>query len=55
MQQNHGAAGVLFVVGIAAALWSASGYVGAFMRASNAIYDVEEGRPIWKRSRCGSP
>jgi len=30
------------------ALWSASGYVGAFMRASNAIYDVPEGRPIWK-------
>ena len=30
------------------AIWSASGYVGAFMRASNAIYDVEEGRPFWK-------
>ena len=30
------------------ALWSASGYVAAFMRASNAIYDVDEGRPIWK-------
>src|SRR5919106_771097 len=30
------------------ALWSASGYVAAFMRASNDIYDVEEGRPIWK-------
>ncbi len=30
------------------ALWSASGYIGAFMRASNAIYDVDEGRPIWK-------
>ena len=35
------------VVGIAGALWSASGYVGAFMRASNAIYDMDEGRPIW--------
>jgi membrane protein len=29
-------------------LWSASGYIGAFMRASNAIYDVPEGRPVWK-------
>jgi membrane protein len=37
VQQNSGAAGVLFVVGIAGALWSASGYVAAFMRASNAI------------------
>ena len=42
------AAGSLAIVGLAGALWSASGYVGAFMRASNAIYDVPEGRPIWK-------
>jgi membrane protein len=48
LQKNSGAAGVLFVIGIAGALWSASGYVAAFMRASNAIYDVGEGRPIWK-------
>jgi len=48
LQRNSGAAGVLFIVGIAGALWSASGYVAAFMRASNAIYDVGEGRPIWK-------
>ena len=48
LTQNQGAAGVLFVVGLAGALWSASGYVAAFMRASNAIYEVEEGRPIWK-------
>jgi membrane protein len=47
LQQSKGAAGVLFVVGIALALWSASGYVGAFMRASNAIYEIEEGRPFW--------
>jgi membrane protein len=46
--QNQQAAGSLAVVGLAGALWSASGYVGAFMRASNAIYDVPEGRPIWK-------
>jgi membrane protein len=36
------------VIGLLGAVWSASGYVGAFMRASNAIYDIEEGRPIWK-------
>jgi membrane protein len=48
LQQDKGAAGVLFVVGLAGALWSASGYVAAFMRASNAIYSMEEGRPVWK-------
>ena len=48
LQKNQGAAGILFVVGLATALWSASGYVAAFMRASNVIYDVGEGRPIWK-------
>jgi YihY family inner membrane protein len=48
LQQTRGSAGVLALVGLAAALWSASGYVAAFMRASNAIYDVPEGRPVWK-------
>ena len=48
LQGSQGAAGVFFVVGILAAIWSASGYIAAFMRASNAIYDMEEGRPIWK-------
>jgi membrane protein len=47
LQHSRGAAGVLFFVGIAGAIWSASGYIAAFMRASNAIYDIEEGRPIW--------
>jgi membrane protein len=46
--QNKSAAGILLVVSLAAALWSASGYVGAFMRASNIIYETPEGRPIWK-------
>jgi membrane protein len=50
LQKSQGAGGVLFIVGIALALWSASGYVAAFMRASNAIYEVEEGRPIWKKA-----
>jgi membrane protein len=45
---NRGSAGILFVVGLAAALWSASGYVGAFIRASNVIYETDEGRPFWK-------
>jgi membrane protein len=47
-QQQRGTASVTAVVGLLLALWSASGYVGAFMRASNAIYGVGEGRPIWK-------
>ena len=41
-------AGVALVIGLATALWSASGYVGAFGRGMNRIYEVEEGRPIWK-------
>jgi membrane protein len=41
-------AGVAFVLGLAVALWSASGYVGAFIRASNVIYETREGRPFWK-------
>jgi membrane protein len=48
LQGSKGTAGVLFVVGLAGALWSASGYVAAFMRASNAIYGMPEGRPVWK-------
>jgi membrane protein len=48
IQGSQGAAGVFFVIGLVAAIWSASGYIAAFMRASNAIYDIEEGRPIWK-------
>ncbi len=48
LQDSSGAASLLAIIGLAGALWSASGYIGAFMRASNAIYDVPEGRPIWK-------
>ncbi|MEN3360577.1 MAG: rane protein [Mycobacteriales bacterium] len=48
LQRDQRTAGVLAIVGIATAVWSASRYVGAFMRAANAIYDVPEGRPIWK-------
>jgi membrane protein len=46
---NHdSAAGLAFVLGLALALWSSSSYVGAFIRASNAIYDRDEGRPFYK-------
>jgi membrane protein len=41
-------AGVAFVLGLLGSLWSASGYVGAFSRASNVMYETEEGRPFWK-------
>jgi membrane protein len=46
--ENRSAAGFAFVFGLAAALWSASGYVGAFTRASNIVYETPEGRPFWK-------
>src|SRR2546421_3138645 len=46
---HKGGAGALLGFALLGSLWSASGYVGAFMRAANAIYDVEEGRPFWKR------
>lgn len=41
-------AGLAFVLGLAGAIWSASGYVTAFAHAMNVVYEVEEGRPIWK-------
>jgi membrane protein len=41
-------AGLALLVGVVVALWSASGYVGAFGRAMNRIYEVDEGRPVWK-------
>ncbi|MFC8596889.1 YihY/virulence factor BrkB family protein [Isoptericola sp. NPDC057191] len=45
---NSTGAGLALVVGLVIALWSASGYVTAFGRAMNRVYEVEEGRPIWK-------
>jgi membrane protein len=48
LQRNSGA-GLTAIIGLAVALWSASGYVGAFMNAANGVYDVPEGRPIWKK------
>ena len=45
---SRGTAGIMFIVGIASALWAASGYVSAFADACNTIYEVDEGRPFWK-------
>lgn len=46
--ESSGTASVALVLGIAGGLWTASGYVGAFIRASNQIYLVDEDRPFWK-------
>ena len=48
LTQSRGGAGILVIVGLAGSIWAASGYIGGFIRASNVIWDVEEGRPIWK-------
>ncbi|MBB6081885.1 membrane protein [Streptomyces paradoxus] len=48
LQGNGGVGSIMAVVGLALAVWSASGYVAAFIRTSNAVYDMPEGRPVWK-------
>ena len=48
LQARAGLGSALAVVGLVGAVWSASGYVAAFIRAANAVYDVPEGRPVWK-------
>jgi membrane protein len=48
LQGAGSANGIAFFIGIAGAIWAASGYVNGFMSAANAIYDVEEGRPVTK-------
>ncbi|MFE9812003.1 YihY/virulence factor BrkB family protein [Streptomyces sp. NPDC005227] len=48
LQGNAGIGSVVAIVGLVVAVWSASGYVAAFIRAANAIYDMPEGRPVWK-------
>ncbi|MFJ7150133.1 YihY/virulence factor BrkB family protein [Streptomyces sp. NPDC100445] len=48
LQDRAGTGSVMAVVGVAVAVWSASGYVGAFIRTANAVYDMPEGRPVWK-------
>jgi membrane protein len=48
LQGNAGIGSIMAIVGLALAVWSASGYVAAFIRSANAVYDVPEGRPVWK-------
>ncbi|GAA1419092.1 YihY/virulence factor BrkB family protein [Catellatospora coxensis] len=48
LRYDQRAAGVALAVGLAIAFWSATSYIGGFMRAANVIYDVPEGRPLWK-------
>jgi membrane protein len=45
---SNSTAGFGLIIGLAAAIWSASGYVGAFTRAANVVYETPEGRKIWK-------
>src|SRR6478752_2879932 len=49
LESNKGGSTVALIIGLAAAIWAASGYIGAFMDASNNVWDVPEGRPIWKK------
>ena len=48
IQHNQRAAGVIAIIAVAIAFYSATSYVGGFMRAANTIWDVPEGRPLWK-------
>jgi membrane protein len=48
LQGNAGIGSVMAIAGLVLAVWSASGYVAAFIRSANAVYDVPEGRPVWK-------
>jgi membrane protein len=49
LESAQGASTLALIIGLAAAIWSASGYIGAFMDAANTVWDAPEGRPIWKR------
>lgn len=46
--KDSGGAAALLGVSLLGAIWSASGYIGAFFKAANAIYEVDEGRPFWR-------
>ncbi|WP_330284850.1 YihY/virulence factor BrkB family protein [Streptomyces sp. NBC_00588] len=48
LQTNSGTGSLMALLGIVLAVWSASGYVAAFIRSANAVYDMPEGRPVWK-------
>ncbi|MFE3629184.1 YihY/virulence factor BrkB family protein [Streptomyces goshikiensis] len=48
IQGHSGVGSLLAIVGLVVAVWSASGYIAAFIRSSNVVYDMPEGRPVWK-------
>ncbi|MEU5951600.1 YihY/virulence factor BrkB family protein [Streptomyces sp. NPDC047525] len=48
LEGRGGVGSLMAVVGIVLAVWASSGYVGAFIRTANAVYDMPEGRPVWK-------
>lgn len=48
LANNRKQAGIAAIAGLVIALWSATGYVGAYMRAANSIHEVRELRPLWK-------
>ncbi|MFC1408906.1 YihY/virulence factor BrkB family protein [Streptacidiphilus sp. N1-12] len=48
LQASRGTGGILAIVGLLGALWSSSGYIAGFIRAANNVYDIREGRPLWK-------
>jgi membrane protein len=48
LTESRSTAGFALILGTLLALWSASGYLGAFIRASNVVYETQEGRPFWK-------
>ena len=48
LQMHPGTSAIVGIAALVLAFWSATGYIGAFMRAANAIFDVPEGRPVWK-------
>jgi len=48
LEGSASVAGPVALLGLLSAVWASSGYIGGFIRASNSIYEVDEGRPIWK-------
>ncbi|MFD7939638.1 YihY/virulence factor BrkB family protein [Streptomyces sp. NPDC059755] len=48
LQGRGGVGSVMAIVGLVLAVWSASGYTAAFIRSANAVYDMPEGRQVWK-------
>ncbi|MET7573259.1 YihY/virulence factor BrkB family protein [Streptomyces sp. NPDC005492] len=48
LQSTGGLGSIVAVAGIVVAVWSASGYIAAFIRSANVVYDIPEGRPVWK-------